>query len=666
MRTARSGGVALLSAIAACTTESGLPERPLPYDPGAPVLARLNRAQYDATVGDLLGTTKTPGALFPVDESVFGLDNIGSALAITSAHAEGWEGAAADLVDEMFGRDPEVTATIHVEAEGAGVIYVGRGDLRGDGFWAFTSGAVATEAVVVGDGAFVVKARAKGHTIDGIAPSLLLRVDDRFVGAVDVPYEVDAGLVEVPVSLAVGPHRFELGLANPGVAATGARRSLAVDWFEIVGPTDPEGAATAARDRFVPCVEVDRACAGIAVERFGLRAWRRLLTPSDVDWALAVYDGAVASGEDPEGALAVAFRAILVAPDFLFAVEPVGEATRRLDDFEVATRLARFLWSSGPDDELLAVAAVGQLDDDGIRAQVHRMLADPRASALSDNLAGQWLDIRALDTVTPDRATYPAFDDGMRASMRHQLALTADDFFAGRIDLLGLLGGDRAWTDPVLAAQMGVAAPDGGGWGLTSVDGTGRVGWLGTPGWLTAHAHPDRPSAAQRGRWVLDNLLCSAPPPPPPGVVTTFTPAPGSGSVRAQEEAVRAAPYCQACHAQMDGIGFVFHGFDGVGAARDVDELGYPIDHETVIDGVTLRDPLDLAAFLVRDPRLAQCVASRTLAYALGREVRAEDDAEVDAITRAFSDGGLRFDALAEAIAVSDPFLYRAGGPVAR
>lgn len=639
-------------------------------DPGSRPAARLNRAEYDATLRDLFGTAKTPSEGFPPDEVAWGFDNVAEALGTTSIHVELWEAAAQDVLDELFGRDEETTTRYGAQAEAGGVTYLGEGQLYDDTWYAVFSGSLSTVLAVEGDGRFRVGVQAFGRAVDGEAPVLEVRVDgvpwgERTVTATPAAparHDLEGTLDE-------GVHTFEVAILNPGTDAGGVRRSITVDWIEVEGPLDPQQGRTEAWDRWVPCAPdgfADRDCASYAIERLGEHAWRRPLTPEDRDWALSLYDRAIAAGGDEDEALQLAFQGLLLAPEFLYRIEPPppeGQPWRALDGHEVATRLAAFLWASTPDEALLAAAADGSLlAPGGIEAQVVRMRADPRASALIDHLAGQWLDLRKIANARPDPVLYPDFDEALRASMRQELAFLAEGFFLGDGELTSLMTEQTTWIDARLAEHYGFPwDPGDDGW--VQVD-TPRVGLLGTAGWLTAHAHPDRPSAAGRGRWVMDQLLCTPPPPPPPNVEGSVDPQPGEGSVREQEEAQRADAYCQSCHGRMDPIGFALHGFDATGADRLQDELGHPIDDGVELDGVWLDGAADLAAELAADPRLPRCAVIKTLTFALGRPPRPEDTPEIDRITEAFVDGGSRFEALAIAIATSDPFLLRAASEV--
>jgi hypothetical protein len=368
------------------------------------------------------------------------------------------------------------------------------------------------------------------------------------------------------------------------------------------------------------------------------------LSTDDVAWAVAFYDAALDAGETASWSLQYAFRAILLAPDFVYYVEidPVGDETvRALDAFEVADRLATFLWSSLPDQELIDAAADGSLlAEGGIEAQTARMLADERSIALVDSLAAQWFDIDTLESFAPDPYLYPMFNVDTSRSMQTEMRLVADGFFRGTDDLRTLLLREESWIDFRLSQLYGVTFPgDDETFVLAS---TGRTGLLGTAGWLAAHSRADAPSAVRRGKWVLESLLCDGPAPPPADVVDSFEPVESGGSIRQQEEALRGDAYCQGCHATMDPIGFVLYGYDAVGMERDVDEFGYPIDPNVIVE--------------------------ITMTYATGRGMRVgpSDVEDVDDIATAreqFEAGGLRFAELVNAIVTSEPFRYRGTPP---
>ncbi|MEZ4235024.1 MAG: DUF1592 domain-containing protein [Myxococcota bacterium] len=370
------------------------------------------------------------------------------------------------------------------------------------------------------------------------------------------------------------------------------------------------------------------------------------------------------AGLDRLGALRHAFKGLLVSPEFVYRFEqdPDGDGVRTLDGYEVATRLAAFAWSSAPDEDLLDDAAAGALDTpEGVRDALGRLMADERAEALVDNLAGQWFSIRDLERTTADATLYPEFDDALRASMQLELRHLMRGFFRDGKPLVDILTAQDAYLDDRLADFYGVPLR-GDDPAEVSLAGTGRVGLFGTAGWLKAHSRVDAPSAVKRGKWILENLLCSPPPPPPPNVESMVVIVPEGASVREQEEAQRSDDYCQGCHQYMDPLGFALWDYDAIGAWRTEDELGFPIDSETSMGGQALQGVEDVATWVATDPRLPKCVVQKSMTYALGRPLDLHDEPAIDAVTEAFVAGGETFDALATALVQTDAFRRR-GAP---
>jgi hypothetical protein len=644
------------------------PEVPV-LAPGSRPLSRLNATEYDATVRDLLGTDERFGYTFPVDESAYGFDNVASVLTTTSNHVEGWEVAADELLDEMFGYKSEVAGIYGTQAEAPGVTYLGDGVPFQDTGYAVYTGGMSAPFALPYDGEFEVTLSAFGRTLAGQDPLVEVWIDGQLaqtfeVGGATAVYEEFA----FRTVLDDGVHTIEVLLVNP-LQDGPLWRAVVIDHLRVDGPLDPQVGRTEAYDRFVPCAldgMPTRGCASDAIDLFGRMAWRRPLTADEVDWALTLYDTAQDAGLDRLGSLRHAFKGILVSPEFVYRFEqdPEDAAPRELDGFEVATRLAAFAWSSTPDEALLDAAASGELaTPEGVGAALDRLLADEKAEALVDNLAGQWFAIRDLERATADAERYPEFDDALRASMQTELRYLMRAFFRDGVPLDQVLTAQTTWVDARLAQHYGVPFDgEGDEWVQTSLAGTGRAGLFGTAGWLKAESRVDAPSAVKRGKWIVENLLCSPPPPPPPDVESMVVIVPEGASVREQEEAQRSDAYCQGCHSAMDPLGFALWGFDGVGARRTVDELGFPIDSETTLDGVTLEGPTDVAEWVSAHPRMPACVAEKALTYALGRPMELADDPIVDRVTEAFVAGGQTFDALAAAIVKSEAFRMR-GAP---
>lgn len=482
---------------------------------------------------------------------------------------------------------------------------------------------------------------------------------DHVLGVSFPPDPVDHGFDNVAELLTVSPLLVEVYEA----AAT----EILADFFA----DDPEVGRSAGYLALVaPCDEAtagEAVCAEQVLGAFTARAWRRPVTHDELDWVLAVYAEAAKLGLGYDASLEAAMKAVLLAPEFVFRVEAdaVG-GPRYLDGYELASRLSYFLWSSMPDEALFAAAADGSLlAEDGLQAQVVRMLADEKADALVASFASQWLGARAVDQLAPVAALYPGFDESLRRSMKEEILRDAADAVLGGAPIDRLFTADRSWIDARLAEHYAVPFdPADGEWQSTSLL-PARRGVLGTAGWLAAHSHGERPSVVLRGKWVLEELLCQEVPPPPPGVTTDVVIVDDAGSVREQEEAARQTPEstCGDCHGQMDPYGHALGNFDAIGAERAVDELGFPIDTVvTLPTGEEVESILGALDLLVADPRFAQCVAEKAFRYGIGRSLRVEDAPYVEAYTDALVTNDLVFEAVVSSIVRSDPF--RMKGPL--
>jgi Protein of unknown function (DUF1588)/Protein of unknown function (DUF1585) len=244
-----------------------------------------------------------------------------------------------------------------------------------------------------------------------------------------------------------------------------------------------------------------------------------------------------------------------------------------------------------------------------------------------------------------------------------ELRLVMEQFFRDEVPLDQVLTQQTTWVDAQLAELYGLPFEgDEGDFVQVSTEGTPRFGLFGTAGWLMANSRTNAPSAVRRGKWIVENLLCSAPPPPPPDVEGMVSIVPDGVSVREQEEAQRGDDYCQGCHGQMDPIGWSLHGFAADGSVRSVDELGFPIDNVALWNGIEFVGAQAMSEAVSSDPRIADCVAEKAFTYALGRGVRVEDGPMLESISAQFLANGQTFDALAAAIVTSDAFRMR-GAP---
>ena len=326
------------------------------------------------------------------------------------------------------------------------------------------------------------------------------------------------------------------------------------------------------------------------IESFARRAFRRNLAAAEVDRLTTFLGIAEANGDSFDKGVQLAIEAILTSPNFLFMVERArrpnnDEITLPISEFELATRLSYFLWSTMPDDELFRNARQGTLRKN-LTAQVKRLLNSPKSQAFVENFGDQWLNLRNLKTVQPDTARFPAFDDRLRASMQKETELFFGAILRENRSVLDFLDGDFTFVNEPLARLYGIEGIHGDAFQRVSLAGTARAGVLTQAAVLTVTSNPTRTSPVKRGKWILENILGTPPPPPPPDVpeLPESAAAAASGSLRQRLEQHRANPQCAVCHQRMDPLGFGFENFDAIGAWR-VKDGAFAIDPSGVLPG---------------------------------------------------------------------------------
>jgi hypothetical protein len=360
---------------------------------------------------------------------------------------------------------------------------------------------------------------------------------------------------------------------------------------------------------------------------------------------------------------------LLVSPEFLFRAErdPEGLAAGtpyRVSDVALASRLSFFLWSSIPDDELLAAAERGELrEPDEIEAQVRRMLADPRASAFTANFAGQWLYLRNLEAVVPVQSEFPDFDDTLRESLARETEL----FFASIVQedrsALDLLRADYTFLNERVARLYGIPNIKGSHFRRVTLPADNpRRGLLGHGSILTVTSYPDRTSPVVRGKWILENLL-GVPPPPPLPNVPDLDATDGSGATLPMRErlaAHRASPTCASCHVLMDPLGFALENFDAIGRWRTLDEVGGSIDASGELpDGTAFDGAEGLRGALLGSDRFLMTLTEKLLTYSVGRGVEYYDQPAIRKIVHDAEGSDYRFSALVLGVVQSAPFQMR-------
>jgi len=648
------------------------PERPARMpDAGRVTLKRLNNVEYDNTVRDLLFTERRPSQNFPPDELAHGWDHMADAQTISPLHIEMYLQAASDLVRAELASPVVPDQSWFFEGEED--LVASTGGATGQYWNLWSNGTAETTVSVPHDGLYTL---AAGLAATQGGPDLAraaLVIDGVTVDEVDVTGDREVNTYSAQVELTSGVHTVGVAFLNDYYEPDVADRNLLVDWVELSGPIGVSGEPTRARATYYTCQpsdQDDQACALEILEGFATRAWRRPLTSEGKTFLRDLYARAKEADATWEEAVHTGAIGVLVSPRFLFRLEldpdPTAATSRPLDDYELASRLSYFLWRTLPDQELLDLAARGELQDDAVlREQVERMLDDPRAQTVVTEYAGQWLGIRAIADVEPDYALFPGFDEPLREGMHLEMEAFAQDILLSDRSMLDLLTAQETYVTPRLAEHYGVAHPGGGDLAPVVIDSHPRVGLFGKAGLLTALSFPKRTSPVKRGHWVMANLLCEAPPPAPANVEGLDEEGTEGLTLREKMQKHREDPACATCHRVMDPIGFSMENYDAVGAWRTEDLDGYSIDASgTWPGGPEFSDAEDLALALAQNPRVPSCMAQTTFAYALGRPAGIEDLPYLDGIKADFAASDHRFEALATAIVLSEPFRTRRGEPV--
>jgi mono/diheme cytochrome c family protein len=682
-------------------------------DPGRPLLRRMNRAEYANAVRDLLALEVDVAALLPPDDSAYGFDNISDALNVSPALQERYLVAAEKIGELAFG-DPEMgtlSETYHV-----------RGDVSQnqhlDGMPLGTVGGTRVTHFFPRDGEYVFQTRLFRTNFDNMRGieyphEFELTIDGERVhhAAIGGPADLAAAFEQpketadaidkrlgVRLRVTAGPHDVVAAFIGsaPNADATKLRPFLksafdTLDWtgrphvrmVTITGPFNATGPGnTPARRRIFTCRPAsakasagsrqtsnasEDACARQIITTLARRAFREPVSETDLQPLLAFYKTGRQEGSFDLG-IERALQLILASPKFVFRVErdPANlkpGTVYRVSDFELASRLSFFLWSSIPDDELLAEASAGRLRNPAVlERQTRRMLADPKAQALVSNFAGQWLHLRNLRNVQPHADDFPDFDDNLRRAFQRETELLFESVMRDDRSVIDLLRSDYTFVNERLARHYGIPNVYGSQFRRVPVTGEERKGLLGHGSILTLTSHATRTSPVVRGKWILENILGTPPPPPPPDVPTLRENEKGQKPKTMREQLAdhRANPTCASCHKIMDPIGFALENFDAVGAWR-TEDAGVPFDASGELsDGTHLDGVVALRKTLLSRPDLfAGTMTEKLLVYALGRGVDHHDMPVIRGILREAAAKDYQFSSLILGVVNSVPFQMR-------
>lgn len=651
-------------------------------DPGQVTMRRLNRAEYDNTIRDLLGMDYNASEDLPPDDVGYGFDNIGDVLTISPFLMERYLATAENIITRAFPAKVPAPSQRYLSSRylepalrpidnSLNVRSVDKGNLN-------------TPMNLTQEGEYKIRAKGYGKPLDKEAIEMTFSVDGKEMKKFQVlAVKGKPQTYETIVKLKPGQNRFAVNFTNPE-EKDGKKRELMIENLSWEGPLDARPAPQRIWMTLKPGQSETDAIPDI-LGRFAAKAFRRPVAKDELARLVSLVKDAMAAGETWNQAMQVGFQAVLVSPKFLFRVEldsrPDSIEPHPIDDYQLASRLSYFLWSSMPDDELFDLAAKKQLHQN-IEPQVRRMLKDPKSQALIENFALQWLQLRNLLTISPDPNVFPEWDEFLRKAMFAETKMFFDHLLAEDRSVLEIVDCNYTFLNERIAKHYGVMDTLGNRYSdpkkglklgnpikgpnfvkVQLKDGE-RGGVLTHASVLTITSNPTRTSPVKRGRWILEQILGTPPPPPPPNVpeleegekVTV------KGTLRQRMEAHRANPACASCHARMDPIGFAFENFNGVGKFRTKDG-DFPIDPAgTLPGGQTFQGAPELRSILKEKKELfGRNLAEKMAIYATGRGLEYYDKNAVDKIVAELEKGEYRFSALVTAVAQSDPFRLRRG-----
>ena len=663
-------------------------------NPGRPTLHRLNRTEYGNAVRDLLALETDVAESLPADDIGYGFDNIGDVLQVSPVLLERYLSAARKISRTAVG-DPTMPVSYQTYTIPHGLIQL---DRSSEAAPVGSRGGTIVRHLFPVDGDYEISVslqRSREDAYLGLERErkLDLRLDDQRLNLFTIAASArkvvlgggtppDAHLkVRVPVK--AGSRELAATFLKDTVVKEGiierVRDDVVQTYFEgvgsitVAGPFNVQGPGeTVTRSRIFVChpstPAEEQACATKILYNLAHRAYRRPIGADDMTQLLALYKAGAQNGGFESG-VRLGLQKILVSPEFLFRteVDPPGAASGavyKISDIELASRLSFFLWSSIPDDQLLAVAESGRLSDPSVlQAQVKRMLADPRSQALVKNFAGQWLFLRNIERISPDYTTFPNFDENLRQALAKETELLIESQLREDHSVVDLLSTDYTFLNQRLAEHYGIKGIYGNEFHRVKLDDPNRYGLLGQASILAVTSYPNRTAPTIRGKWVLEQLLGSPPPPPPPNVPSLKDDATTQKlTMRQRMEQHRVNPTCAACHRMMDPLGFALENFDGLGGWRVSTAPGSgPIDASgALLDGTTFNGPAGLRDVLLKKQDMfVETFTERLLTYALGRGVEEYDHAALRKIAREAAADHHKWSAIILGIVNSTPFQMR-------
>ena len=673
--------------------------------PGSVGLHRLNRTEYGRAINGILGLNVDVGSMLPKDVSSDGFDNVAAVLRISPSFLDQYITAARNVSRQAIGRASGKPSSREYRVNGAdqsehidGLPLGTRGGMLvrhyfpADGVYEFN-----IREFFFGGAGYITKVDSKHHvilTIDDVrvfeqdlgGKDDLKAVDQEQATAAD---QMQQRFNHIRVKLKAGPHRVGVSFVQRSFAESESplqpiaelpemERTPGIPGVDIAGPFNATGVSeTESRRRIFIChphsPEEEPACAQSILSHLATQAFRRPLSDADLQAPLAFYRMGRESG-DFEAGIESALTAILSSTKFLFRAEATPQdasagSVYPVDDLALASRLSFFLWSEGPDQELMDLASRGRLREGReLQNQVHRMLADPRSDSLVTNFAFQWLNVNKIDSIEPAPTLYPDFNRDLRDAFREEMRLFLGSVLLSNHSVLDLLSSDQTFLNERLALHYDVPNIRGAQFRPVHLTDSNRWGLLGKGAVLMSTSYGNRTAPVLRGAWILENLSGTPPSAPPPGIEALKETEPGqkAETVRQRLERHRANPSCNGCHGVMDPLGFALENFDVVGGWRSQDiDAGTPIDSSgQLADGTKVSGPAQVRkALLARPDQFVQTMTEKLMIFALGRSLEYPDMPMIRTIVRQADRQNDTFESIVSGVVASPAFQMREVSP---
>lgn len=646
-------------------------------DPGRVTAKRLNRNEYRNTIRDLLAVDFRADKDFPADDSGYGFDNIGEILTVSPLLMEKYLNAAEVISSRAMGADPLPKKPLELTS-----------DLKTKTLRRLDYSTVEASQRIEFDGEYTVYFGFPGErSADAKPVKFAFYMDGQLLDTMDVETKPSKLVYFDPFSdgqmrlyLPEGDHVFRAAFLNDDFVARFTNEKEAYDnkknkfigSIMFVGPFPAKVERPSCKKILICDPATGQACIDKILTNLARHAYRRPVTKAEVAGLMKFVNLAKAEGQTTEQGIQLALEAMLVSPDFLFRIERDANPTdadkaHPLSDVELATRLSYFLWSSMPDDQLLDLAEAGKLHEAAVQeAQVKRMMVDPKAAAFAENFAGQWLEVRNLDSINPDPKKFPAWTPELKEEFRTETKLFFQHVLSENRPISDFVNARYTFLNEHLAKHYGIAGVKGPDFRKVDLTTEERGGVLAHGSVLAVSSYPNRTSPTIRGKYILNNILGTPPPPPPPDVPPLDDSKVGSDvSLRAQLEAHRTNPVCASCHSKMDVLGFGLENYDPIGKWRTTDGK-FPIDvGGTMPGGKSFATAAELRSMLADSmPEVSRCLTEKIMTYALGRGMEAYDRRALEGIHKALAADNYQFQTLILEVVRSLPFHSRRGEQV--